>query len=79
MLTIILATEKSGIGGLNLSVCSSSWMPWKRFALAGSQLYVSILHRVSTSLCFGVRPARTTLSEHAMHSMQSESTQSHNF
>ena len=35
-------------------------------------MYVSILHNVSTSLYLGVRPARTTLSEHAMHSMQSK-------
>ena len=30
-----------------------------------------MLHSLSTSLNFGVRPARTTLSEHAMHSIQS--------
>lgn len=74
MLTLILATEKSGTGGQNLSVYMSSWMPWKRFSFEGSQLYVSIMHSVSTSLYFGVRPARTTLSEHAMHSIQSVST-----
>jgi hypothetical protein len=74
MLTLILATEKSGTGGRNVSVHSSSWTPWKRFACEGSQRYVSILHRVSTSLYFGVSPARMTLSEHAMHSMQSASS-----
>ena len=34
-------------------------------------LYVSIKQRVWTSLCLGVRPARTTLSEVAMHSTHS--------
>ena len=33
--------------------------------------YVSESHSTETSLNFGVRPARITLSEHAMHSMQS--------
>ena len=43
----------------------------KTFSPGGEGRYVSISHRVGTSLNFGVRPARTTLSEHAMHSMQS--------
>lgn len=34
----------------------------------------SISHRVGTSLYLAVRPARTTLSEQAMHSMQSETS-----
>ena len=70
-LTVILATAKSGTQGRNTSVHSSSREGWNLFAEIGSQVYLNISINVGTSFNLGVNPARTTLSEHAIHSTQS--------
>ena len=49
----------------------SSVTEGKILSLAVVALYVNISHNVGTSLYLGVKPALTTLSEHAMHSIQS--------
>lgn len=75
-LTVILATANSGTGGRKISVNTSSRNGWIFLAEADSHSNDNICIKVGTSFGFGVSPARITLSEHAIHSMQSENWKS---
>ena len=71
--TCILVTQKSSTGGLYTATQGSlgSVVNGNRFCSASLQSYDSISHNTGTSMNLGVSPALTTLSEHAIHSMQS--------
>lgn len=70
--TLISATAKSFTGGLQIFVKASSMLGWKRTVSGDLLSYSSIPTSVGTSMNLGVSPALTTLSEQAMHSIQSE-------
>lgn len=55
-----------------------SWTGGNNLELAGAGLYCNMSHSVFTSMYFGVNPARTVLSEQAMHSIQSRERERYN-